>query len=94
MDIGNMKNIKVDKMEFAKQEHERIRKTGNYAEVAICVEAGSSQVIPYCHACKCSTRDIAIMMDALKQVYKKKKKRYPEAAFYSNFMMKSRKEDL
>lgn len=94
MDIDNMKNVRIDKEEFVKQNNERIRKSGNYAEVTICIEAGSTEIIPYCHICKTSTKEVAMMIDALKHVCRELEERYPAAAFYANYMMKSEKKDL
>ena len=94
MDIDKMKNARIDKEEFVKQNNERIRKSGNYAEVTICIETGSSQVIPYCRLCKTTTKEIAMMIDALKKVLRELEESYPKASFYANFMMKSEKEDL
>ena len=94
MDIGNMKNIRIDKKEFVKQHNEKIREGGKFAEVSILVETGSNSVIPYIHLSKVGTKEVAYLIDALKQARDVLSEEYPEALFYSEFMMKSEKKDL
>ena len=94
MDIDNMKNVRIDKEEFIKQNNEKIRKSGNYAEVSILVEKDSNCLMPYIGIHKVGIKEVAYLIDALKHTSKELEKRYPEAVFYANFMMRSEKKDL
>ena len=94
MDIDNMKNVRIDKEEFIKQNNEKIRKSGHYAEVTILVEKGNGCIIPYIKTNKVGIREVALMIKSLESTLDQIKDKFPEANLLAQLGLSTRIEDL